>query len=209
MKVRPAAPGRKPHVLHSAGTIRTKEHRATNPNDHNTITLLHSMTGGARSVLVLSTILLLASCADLGGFLPPDISIERLQAFPDSVAFHGRIFTLEADLWRAYEAGPDSPPGEEPLRGILYIAAADSAPLPAAVSVDAVWLVNVDEVWRTWLGAGGIPDNLRLPHRLVRSFTGGPSWGPAIAVDVIVRLVDADGGSAFLRAEGQWISDPI
>jgi len=157
------------------------------------------------AMLAVGVASLAPSCSDFGGLLPPDLPLEELLAVADTVRFHGSTFTLQADLWRDFMPGPDRPPEGRPLIGVIFVTATDSSALDAGLNADAIWLINVDKVWRSWLSHEAVPEDLLRQNRLVRYLRGGPTWGPSIAVEVVVRLVHADGTSAYLRAGEQWI----
>jgi len=163
---------------------------------------------GARLLVAMLTVVGAScetSCSDFGGLLPPELPLKELLAVPDTVRFHGSTVTLQADLWRDFAPGPDRPPGGRSLVGVIFVSAADSSALDAGLNADAIWLINVDKVWRSWLSHEAVPEDLLRKDRIVRYLRGGPTWGPSIAVEVIVRLVHADGTSAYLRAGEQWI----
>jgi hypothetical protein len=109
---------------------------------------------------------------------------------------------LSTTLWRDFM--PISPPDGKPLIAVAYITATDTARFPSTVSADAIWIINGQQVWASWLALEPFPPV--QPNRIERVARNGPKWGPNIYVDVVVRLLDGQGNTALVRAPHQWIS---
>lgn len=153
--------------------------------------------------LFLSFVLL--SCSDRENSQPPYVPIEELLSSLDTVSIDGSKIWLSTSLWRDFM--PISPPDGKPLAAIIFITTADSSQFPSAVSSDAVWIVNENQVWKSWFTYGLVPPDLQKPYNIVEFASNGPKWGPGIYVTVIVRVYSSqEKKSYFLRASNQWIS---
>ena len=151
-------------------------------------------------ILLMAISAVLSDCSDQGATQPPDYPAPDLRAAPDTIVVDGRRLFLETYLWRDFM--PISPPDGKPLTAIVYVTAVDAAPLPPAVSVDALWVVHADQVWTSWL-----QDDPSEPRadRIAKVARQGPKWGPGVYVDVIVRVFDAAHHAFLLRASQQYI----
>ncbi len=131
---------------------------------------------------------------------PQVLPIADLASAPSRVTVGGASLTLTPTLWRDFM--PISPPDGKPLTGVLRIQTEDGSNVPAGVAADTAWVIRGSEIWATFVAptpgraAGPL---LELP------FTNGPKWGPHETVDVVVRLRDASGNIALLRAPQQMI----
>ena len=153
-----------------------------------------------RYLLVLAVVGL-AGCIDEGIPVPPDIPIERLLTAPDTISVRGRSLALSTVIWRDFM--PVSPPDGQPLVALVYVSAADPAPLPPSLSADALWIVHENQVWKSWLTNEESPDH--PPNRIAYVARNGPRWGPGGSVDVIVRILDGGRAMQLLRASNQRI----
>jgi hypothetical protein len=154
-----------------------------------------------RKYLLALTLVCLAGCIDERTPVPPDIPIERLLSAPDTILVQGRYLTLATALWRDFM--PVSPPEGKPLIAVISVTATDTTPLPPSITADAVWIVYEDQVWKSWLANPGTPE--QRPNQIVRVARDGPTWGPNVFVDVIVRILDGEGTGQLLRASNQPI----
>jgi hypothetical protein len=142
-------------------------------------------------------------CADLGDEIPPEIPVDRLLAAPDTVVVEGRRLCLTTYMWRDFM--PISPPGGKPLITIAYVTATDTPQLSPSITADAIWIVHDSLAWKGWFASESTPPGESRPNRLVKVCRDGPTWGPHIFVDVIVRVLDGRGNTQMLRAAHQWI----
>ena len=126
-----------------------------------------------------------------------------LRVAPLSAEVGGRSFTLSSFLWRDFMPGPDASANGRPLVVIATVAATDKSALPVDLTVDGLWVVNGDQVWR---GTPREEQPRTDPTKVEVVAREGPRWGPGITVDVIVRLRGAGGRSALLRAAAQPIN---
>lgn len=158
------------------------------------------MLGGSirRTGAVLAA-LALASCADDPAG-PGDTAAE-LRAAPLSVDIDGRSLSLEAHLWRDFM--PIAPPQGRPLAAVLRVHASAGTP-PAGLEAIAVWVVFGDQLWATETLEIRPPDGSGQPYLEVVA-RDGPTWGPGVTVDVIVRLRDSARRTYLLRAANQPI----
>ena len=97
---------------------------------------------------------------------------------------------------------PISPPDGRPLVVVIAVQTADSTALPEGLDADVVYVIYEGQVWKAWLEDN--PDSSQPPYRLEKVARDGPKWGPAVYVDVVVRLQHG-GKSYFLRASRQLI----
>ena len=133
---------------------------------------------------------------------PPDIPIAQLLSSPDTVLVEGRRLWLSTYMWRDFQ--PISPPDGKPLIAILVITAVDTIQLPSSITSDAVWIVNNNQVWKSWLSDHNVPPN--SPNSIKKIAEDGPKWGPCDScVSVIVRVYDSNRKEYFLLAPDQNI----
>ena len=139
-------------------------------------------------------------CKDLGEdvhWVPPDIPVKTLLATPDTIVVDGGALTLSTYIWRSFM--PTVPPSGSGLIALVYVGMVDSTKVPSSISTDAVWIVNGQNVWRSYLADA----NQAPMNRLCRIARDGPEWeGP---VDVIVRVFGSRGNFYLLRAVHQTI----
>ena len=152
-----------------------------------------------RHALVATTFLglLLVACSDSSPLEPE--SANGLRSAPTSVNAGGVELTLAPYLWRDFQ--PISPPDGSGLIAVLRVQAGSGGAIPASVHVLVTYVVNGDAVW-----ASATNEDPRLSDTYFNAVArGGPTWGPGVNVDVVVRLSDGAGNSWFLRAADQPI----
>ncbi len=120
---------------------------------------------------------------------------------PEQVDVASRQYTLGTYLWRDFM--PVSPPDGKPLIAKVMILATDLQPFPFDLDADRLYVINGEEAWVVDLPARQGP--LLPDFQLDKIARDGPKWGPAITVDVVVRLVETGGGGYLLRAADQMI----
>jgi len=152
--------------------------------------------------VVTIVLFLVCGCEDSGGgsTVPLAMPIQILLAAPETINVEGRVLTLTTFLWRDLMpvAGPED---HTKLIALIHIEAADTSQLPASVSSDAIWIVNGDEVWKSYFSDE--PVGPVKPNRISRIARYGPHWDGY--VDVIVRVFDSMGKGYLLRASHQKI----
>lgn len=156
-----------------------------------------------KTLIALLWIGTVPGCADLGNEVPLEEPISRLLAAPDTVVVEGRRLFLTTYMWRDFM--PISPTGGKPLIAIAYVTATDTAQMPATISADAIWLLQDSLLWKGTFTSETVSSGEAWPNRLVRIARNGPTWGPHVFVDVIVRIFDGQKNSYLLRAPHQWI----
>jgi hypothetical protein len=101
---------------------------------------------------------------------------------------------LEADVWRNFQ--PLTPESGPPLLAVLRLTS-DRA-IPAGLVIDAVTLIRGDQVWT------GMARQETPPEAQAQSaefmLRDGPQWSPGDTLEVVVRLREAGGATAMLRA---------
>jgi hypothetical protein len=134
----------------------------------------------------------LAASACAAGAAPAE---ERaLRAAPASVRIDGALLSLEAYAWRDFQ--PISPPGGRPLRVRVRVTAEPGGSVPDGIRVDALWVVQDAKSWQ--LDVQPAP-----PVGTVEALgANGPKLEPGTAVDVVARLLEAGGGTRWLRVNG-------
>lgn len=137
--------------------------------------------------------------------LKPTVPLEKLLAAPEEISIEGRRMILKASLWRDFM--PISPPGGKPLIAAVSIAAADLKEFPSSLAADRLWVIkDGNEVWESdFSDEPGRPKGPDEKHLLREIARDGPLWGPGIAVDVVVRILDKKGASHYLKAARQPI----
>jgi len=112
-------------------------------------------------------------------------------------------FTVSAYAARDFMPGQGQSPDGSPLMVNLTVIAADSANVPAGITVDSAWVVSDGRVW----GSDAREEVARLhgADRISVMMRGGPKWGPNSPIDVVVRLHNAAGAASCLRAPRQFI----
>src|SRR5688572_17693235 len=102
----------------------------------------------------LIALALAAGLAACGGRSEPpapleDAPAELRQVPTTSAPLGGFTYRLETYLWRDFMPGPDATAEGRPLIAALNVTVIDdTAAFPAGVTVDRVWVVNGDQVWR-------------------------------------------------------------
>lgn len=121
---------------------------------------------------------------------------------PRVVPVEGASVRVDAYLWRDFQ--PISPPDGKPLVAVFRIATVDGGPIPSTLTADSAWVYNGASVW----GTAVVEENPRSANAAFFEVVArnGPKWGPAIEVDVVVRLRDGDSRAVLLQAPRQVIS---
>lgn len=133
---------------------------------------------------------------------PPDIPIKVLLSSPDTLKIESQPIVLRTYLWRDFM--PISPPDGKPLIALIYIETPDSSNLPSSISSDAVYIVNNNQVWKTFFSSEDRPPDELKPYRITKIARDGPKWGPNVYVDVVVRILHGN-KKYLLKAGRQYI----
>ena len=142
-----------------------------------------------------------SSCKEESILTPAEISKEVLEAAPETIRIENKDLTLSTYLQRDFM--PVSPPGGQPLNAVVFIQASDSSEIPVALEADAIYIINQDEVWKSFFDDNIPPEN--SVTQLVRIARDGPKWEPGIYVDVIVSLTYGK-DKMLIRAADQLIN---
>lgn len=150
-----------------------------------------------RSIFVLG----LAACLACG----PELPIQPVPRDPSGnrppPTGIGRIpYQVQATLSRDFM--PFSPPDGKPLVAGFRIQTVDGSSIPSSVTADSAWVYNGAAVWSTAV----VEEEPRSGSEFRVIARGGPKWGPGIEVDVVVRVIDAEGNRFLLKAPRQFIS---
>ena len=131
------------------------------------------------------------------------LTIEQLQAAPDTVDIAGQKMVLQTYLWRDFM--PNSPPDGKPLKASVFILPADGSAIRTNFDANKIWVIFRQQVWSADLQ--GVGNNLPAAGlgRLEKTADGGPKWQPGSRVTVVVRLVKKDGKTVLLKAGNQMI----
>jgi hypothetical protein len=153
-----------------------------------------------RHLCAIATICLAIACGGSNPIGPQVLPAADLASAPTQATVGGKSLILVAQLWRDFM--PISPPDGKPLAGALRIQAVDGSNVPADVAADTAWIIRGAEAWATFVA----PAAGRSAGPVYEvTFSDGPKWGPGEAVDVVVRLRDAAGHVALVRAPRQVI----
>lgn len=134
--------------------------------------------------------------------IPVDIPIETLLSAPETLNIENQTIVLSTSMWRDFM--PMSPPEGRPLVALIYIATIDSTLITSSIIVEAIYIVNKDQIWKSFFSEE-VPDTIELiPFRITKIIRNGPKWTPRIYVDVIVRI-KVKGNYFLLRASKQYI----
>ena len=114
----------------------------------------------------------------------------------------GRTIEVEPGVGRDF---PGFPSREKPLVLLVELRAPDSLPLPQGLAATHAWVVHGSAVWETDLIPS--PDTTGRPACETSCYAGGgPDWGPDMAVDVTVRVVQPGRGEWYILVPGILIT---
>ncbi|MCL5029626.1 MAG: hypothetical protein M1480_11505 [Bacteroidetes bacterium] len=136
-------------------------------------------------IVLISIVFLLVQCSNPVSS-PPFVPIEKLLSAPDTISIEGKNIYLSTFMWRDFM--PISPPDGKSLIVIAKIETVDSSKISSSIIADAIYIVNDNQVWKSYLRDESPGSDLIKPYRIVKIARDGPKWGPRIYVDVVVRL---------------------
>ena len=144
---------------------------------------------------------LVTGCEDLGVAVPPTLPVETLLAAPETLVVQNRTLTLSTSLWRDFMPSTDGDHSQ--LIALVYVEATGPAPLPVGLSIDAVWVVSGQDVWKSFFSDEARPPGEQKPNRIAAIARNGPRWDGY--VDVVVRVLDGHDSTYLLRVGSQYI----
>ncbi len=108
--------------------------------------------------------------------------VEELKSTPEQITLGGKTFTLSSYIWRDF-----MPIQEENGSGLFVVAqlvSTDSSTISNNVLPLRHFLIKENEIWKASFS------EVRRPQPfLVEGFVaGGPKWGPALQVDLVMEL---------------------
>ncbi|MBW4678762.1 MAG: hypothetical protein KME19_01435 [Microcoleus vaginatus WJT46-NPBG5] len=124
-----------------------------------------------------------------------------LSSAQETVEIKGRQYRLETYLWR--DAMPSTMIDGNPTNTVVRVVAKDQQAFPVSLKLERLWLVKNDgQMWTTTLdGEAQQPAG----NQIENSATNAPSWELGALVDVVVKLVDGENNTYFLKATEQPI----
>lgn len=131
---------------------------------------------------------------------PPDIPIEELLAAPETLTAGNQHIFLKTSVYLNLMPSVSKTPMIVPV----YVETIDSSDFPLNVTVNAVYIVKRNLIWKSNFSNETPPDSELRPYRIFRIARNGPYWGPDIYVDVIVSC-KIDKKIFLLRASNQLI----
>ncbi|MCH8567138.1 MAG: hypothetical protein LAT67_02685 [Balneolales bacterium] len=156
-------------------------------------------------LLILFSTLLTFGCLsmDLDNYGPGKMPVPELMAAPDTLYIGDQALVMDTYLLRDFM--PTSNPNSNSLSASLTIKTTDLTPFPESLTADAAWIVNIIDVWDTYLSGANTPPSQTGAHELRKVARNGPMWNTGLVVEVIVRLRHTDGSTYLLRAPNQRI----
>ncbi len=124
-----------------------------------------------------------------------------LSAATKEVIISNYNFTLSASLWRDFQ--PISPPDGKPLILVAEIIESNSMAIPANIKVDAFWVINGDQVWSGNFSAEERATTPLYTRRII--IRDGPKWETGNYVDLVIRLLDDEENTYWLKEENLLI----
>ena len=149
--------------------------------------------------LILVVVLLQLQCSDPIS-VPPDIPIKELLAAPETLPVRNQNIFLYTSIYLDLQPVISKTPMIIPT----FIETTDSSDFPRNVTVDAIYIVNKNQIWKSYFANETLPEPELRPFRIFKIARKGPYWGPGIYVDVLVSL-KIDNKMFLLRARDQLI----
>ncbi len=149
--------------------------------------------------LILLFVLVVFSCKTPTSSLTDTPSI--LSSATKEVIISDFYYTLSARLWRDFQ--PISPPDGKPLILVVDIIESNSKNIPSSVVVDSFWVINGDQIWSGILSTEEHPSTPLYTRRI--TIGDGPKWETGIYVDLVIRLLDREKNTHWLKQENLLI----
>ena len=125
----------------------------------------------------------------------------NLSSVTKEVTISSYDFTLSATLWRDFQ--PISPPDGKPLILVADIIESNSKTIPSSIKVDSFWVINGDQIWSGILSTEEHPTTPLFTRRI--TIGDGPKWETGIYVDLVIRLLDREKNTHWLKQENLLI----
>ena len=149
--------------------------------------------------LILFFVLVVFSCKTP---TTPLIDIpSKLSSATKEIIISSYNFTLSASLWRDFQ--PISPPDGKPLILLVDIIESNSKTIPSSIKVDSFWVINGDQIWSGILPTEEHPTTPLHTRRII--IRDGPKWETGIYVDLVIRLLDREKNTHWLKQENLLI----
>ena len=149
--------------------------------------------------LILVVNLLQLQCSDPFS-VPADIPIGELLVAPETLSVGNQNIFLSTSIYLNLQPSVSKTPMIIPT----YIETSDSSDFPLNVTVDAIYIVNRNQIWKSYFTNETPPETELRPYRIFKIARDGPYWGPEIYVDAIVTC-KIDKKIFLLRASNQLI----
>ena len=149
--------------------------------------------------LILTISLLQLQCSDPVS-VPPDIAVGELLAAPETLSVGDQSIFLNTSIYLNLQPSVS----ETPMIITTYIETIDSSVFPSNVTVDAIYIVNGNQIWKSYFSNETPPEPEHRTYRIFKIARDGPYWGPEIYVDAIVTC-KIDKKTFLLRASNQLI----
>jgi len=154
-------------------------------------------------LLFIFVLIVFTSCDLLLPVTSTSKDSDELTSAPEIITIDDREYFLETFMWRDFQ--PVSPPDGKPLIALIWVTATDSLAIPPEIDATRIWVVKGEEVWESKFSDEKRPDPIHK-FKLEKIARNGPKWGPNVAVDVVVRVINKKNGEEFLlRAADQYI----
>ena len=142
------------------------------------------------------------------------VSVKELGNAPTEIVLDGKSLSLSAYLWRDFSPSAWGYNGSPLMLG-LKVATTDKKAFPSGVRVGRAWVLFGEQIWEASdfrSRPRGLSDNKEgwikcsVSPECVIPTRDGPTWGPGVFVDVVVRLIDKEGKHHLIQAQKQYIN---
>jgi len=131
---------------------------------------------------------------------PQNISIEQLLSAPEIVQIENKNIVLKTSIYLNLQPVIS----KKPMTVSVHIETVDSSEIPTDINAKAIYIVNKNEVWKSFF-SNEPPNEIEMqPYRIVKIAREGPAWVPNIYVDVIVSF-KVNNESYLIKASNQYI----
>ena len=117
----------------------------------------------------------------------------------DTISIGNRTLMANGQLW--WNLMPPIPPSGLPFTSRFYVFTTDSSSLPQNISADYIWIIYQNQIWRY----NAIEYENNKPYLLTLSIDTSLENSSIQTVDVVIRLVDRNSKSYYLKIFNQHI----